>query len=169
MLLVLLVRVFFHIITLMLFLFSTVLLGTPIHVLMSSNRKIRGHTAVIVGHFASINGELYDLKIENTLAHWPTRLLAFMDTINCLTEFKNSVGLFEPMFYYLIFVSNAMIHSQKKGFFNSSSEGSKILPRTFCNLKQAKESPNYTQLWRTIKGSSFSCEEPVKILHRKWY
>ena len=52
----------------------------------------------------------------------------------------------------------------KKGFFNGSSEWPKVLPGTFCYLNQGK-SPNYTQLWRTIKGSSFSCEEPLKVLH----
>ena len=49
---------------------------------------------------------------------------------------------------------------QKKGFFNGSSEGSMRLHESFCCLNQAKGSPNYTQLWRAIKGSSFSCEEP---------
>ena len=42
----------------------------------------------------------------------------------------------------------------KKTFFNGSSEWSKVPPGTFCYLNQAKESPDYTQLWRTIKGSS---------------
>ena len=52
------------------------------------------------------------------------------------------------------------LHSQKKRFLNGSSEWSTVLPGTFCYLNQAKGSPNYIQLWRTIKGSSFSCEEP---------
>ena len=51
-------------------------------------------------------------------------------------------------------------YTQKKRFFNGSSEWSKVLSGTFCYLNQAKGSPNYTQLWRTIKGSSFSFEEP---------
>ena len=57
------------------------------------------------------------------------------------------------------------LHSQKKGSFNGSSEWSKVLLRTFCYLNQTKESPNYTQLWRIIKGASFFYEEPLKVLH----
>ena len=50
--------------------------------------------------------------------------------------------------------------SQKKGLFNGSSEWSKVLPGPFCYLNQGKGSPNYTQLRRTIRNSSSSCEEP---------
>ena len=39
-----------------------------------------------------------------------------------------------------------LLHSQKKGFFNGSSEWPKVLPGPFCYLNQAKGSPNYTQL-----------------------
>ena len=52
-----------------------------------------------------------------------------------------------------------LVHSQKNGF-NGSSEWTMVPPGTFCYLNQANESPNYTQLYRTIKGSSFPCGEP---------
>ena len=68
---------------------------------------------------------------------------------------------FKPVSFILIGLRwRFTIHSQKKRFFNGSSEWSKVLPGTFYYLNQAKTSPNYTQLWRTKKGASFSCEEP---------
>ena len=54
---------------------------------------------------------------------------------------------------------------RKKGFFNGSSVWSKGQPDPFCYLNQAKGSPKYTQLWRTLNGSSFSCEKPLKVRH----
>ena len=61
---------------------------------------------------------------------------------------------------YPIFIPNINPTLSEKRFLNGSPEWSTVLPGTFCYLNQAKGSPNYTQLWRTIKGSSFSCEEP---------
>ena len=59
-----------------------------------------------------------------------------------------------------IIVDSVVPYTLKKGFFNGSSEWSKIQPGTFYYLSQAKGSPNYTQLGRALKCSLFSCEEP---------
>ena len=57
-------------------------------VLMHSEIMIGGLSVLIGGQTASINRELHGFKIANTVARYPTRLLAFMETmINFLSKY----------------------------------------------------------------------------------
>ena len=122
--------------------------------------------------FVSILNYFHTYRECTGYLHLMDTMLSFhvkiSDLKNCFWRLQNATDVFPHIALRVLWLDAIHVfslHSQKKGFFNGSSEWPKVLPGTFCYLNQGKGSPNYARLWRTIKGSSFSCEEPLKVLH----
>ena len=80
--------------------------------LIPSEHMIGGLTVVIGEQTASINGELHRLKIVNTVARCPTRLIVLMNTISFLdifislvTTYARKVSIHRGKFHASIFLT----------------------------------------------------------------
>lgn len=65
---------------------------------VDAERMIDGYTLLIGGPTTSINGKLHRLKILSMVAHCPTQIFVFVDTITFLSVFYVILRVYNDLF-----------------------------------------------------------------------